>query len=274
MGYWKENWEFDWDGAEFDDRYVVNYITTRLISANCVPDWVTPRPTEEQLENLQQVEQRLAIAERIINDSTLSISKDKFIKDKELIERVNKFNLKQRTNNDEIELEPLYYLTLYLYGVVKESAFNGVIIDEERIEQLSEALIIASMKESEIAVRIGKAELVITDRKLIELIFNQKRILSTLEPEDYSMLYSSSINIDERRRLSFTDASSHLAGLFFEYFDEINLSKGIISYLLYLTEWISNKSILLNNDYINSLLSNYKKIKTIREKELNQNLYS
>ena len=34
----------------YDDSYILNYITTRVICSNNVPSWVTPTPTQAQLE--------------------------------------------------------------------------------------------------------------------------------------------------------------------------------------------------------------------------------
>ena len=72
-----EDGTIDEDGADFDDSYVYKYITTRLVSCDCIPKWVKATPEEIAMvrENLPQVIQRLMDFEIQLRNIKFPLSK-------------------------------------------------------------------------------------------------------------------------------------------------------------------------------------------------------
>lgn len=265
MGYIDSNGYFDLNNPDFPDDYVFNFILKILHFDKGTPETA----------NLPQYESILLRFEDVVinNKVKLPVTLSDFSKDQELIKRVDKFNLVYKKDY-KLRLEPLYYLTLFVYNLATNVTVDSVYIGEKRLNQLAEALELTEESDCEITIKSGKGKTKINDRELIDLIFNIDKIRESLTDEDRKMLRSSDVDLKRKSdKFSFTDRAAVFTGYLFEYFDKDNQSKELISYLTYISEIVINDSIIVSNDYINILLRNYKSIRENDKKQLNPLLY-
>ncbi|WP_019539783.1 hypothetical protein [Proteiniphilum acetatigenes] len=260
-----EDGTVDLENGEFDNVYIENFIY-KLIPFNrgTAETWDFP-----QVESII-IHFEYAVVEGRIK---LPISYEDFSKDQELIKRVDKFNLVYKKDY-KLRLEPLYYLTLFVYNLATNVTVDSVYIGEKRLNQLAEALELTEESDCEITIKSGKGKKKIIDRELINLIFNIDKIRESLTDEDRRMLRSSDVDLKRKSdKFSFTDRAAVFVGYLFDYFDKDNQSKELISYLTYISEIVTNDSIIVSNDYMNILLRNYKSIRENDKKQLNPLLY-
>lgn len=266
MGYLDEDGCFDLDNPDFADDYVFDYITL-----NMYPKGV--EVTEEIIDIFGTFESKLIVFERRLKRIKFPVTEAEFVKDKELKQRVEKFNNSNKINKT-LKLEPLYYLTIYLFELAKGVTIDSIHIGESRLDQLYKILSIATEENVEITFKAGKDKFVLIDKSLIQFLFNSDKIISSIDDEVYRMLNSTGI-VDLNKKsenFSYTDASSVFAGYFFEYLDNNNSSKELISYLIYISGLVVNDSIIVSNDYINILLRNYKQMQDNDKKQIYPNI--
>lgn len=273
MGYLdNEEGYFDFDTPNYPDDYIFDYVCTRMICSNCVPKWVQPRPTEAQLDNLPQIETRLLDFEYRLPKIKFPVTESEFIKDKELKKRVEKYNNSNKKGKT-LELEPLYYLTLYVYDLAKAVTVDFIYIGESRLNQLAKLITVANGENAEITFKAGKKKFVLTDKELIQFLFGNDEIISRIDSKVYKMLNSSDSDLTRKsENFSYTDASSVFVGYMYEYFENDNSAKEMIAYLTYLSGLVMNESIIVSNDYINILLRNYRFITNDDKKRLYPNM--
>ena len=260
-----EDGTVDLENGEFDNVYIENFIY-KLIPFNrgTAETWDFP-----QVESII-IHFEYAVVEGRIK---LPISYEDFSKDQELIKRVDKFNLVYKKDY-KLRLEPLYYLTLFVYNLATNVTVDSVYIGEKRLNQLAETLELTEESDCEITIKSGKGKTKIIDRELIDLIFNIDKIRESLTDEDRKMLRSSDVDLKRKSdKFSFTDRAAVFTGYLFEYFDRDNQAKELISYLAYISEIVTNDSIIASNDYMNILLRNYKSIRENDKKQLSPLLY-
>ena len=132
MGYLDEDGCFDLDNPDFADDYVFDYITL-----NMYPKGV--EVTEEIIDIFGTFEYKLIEFERRLKRIKFPVTEAEFVKDKELKQRVEKFNNSNKINKT-LKLEPLYYLTIYLFELAKGVTVDSIHIGESRLDQLSKIL--------------------------------------------------------------------------------------------------------------------------------------
>lgn len=266
MGYLDEDGCFDLDNPDFADDYVFDYITL-----NMYPKGV--EVTEEIIDIFGTFESKLFDFECRLKRIKFPVTEAEFVKDKELKQRVEKFNNSNKINKT-LKLEPLYYLTIYLFELAKGVTVDSIHIGESRLDQLSKILSIATEENVEITFKAGKNKFILTDKALIKFLFDSEKIISSIDNDTYRMLNNSGI-VDLKKKsenFSYTDASSVFAGYMFEYFNSDNSAKELISYLIYISGLVVNDSIIVANDYINILLRNYRLMQDNDKKKLYPNL--
>jgi hypothetical protein len=266
MGYLDEDGCFDLDNPDFADDYVFDYILQNLYPKGVE---VTPEITDL----FGSWESKLLSFEKLLPTIKFPVTESEFVKDKELQKRVEKFNNSNKEKT-ALKLEPLYYLTLYLFSLSKAVTVDSVHIEEKRINQLTKILNITKNENSEITFKAGKDKFVLIDKSLIQFLFNSDKIISSIDDEVYRMLNSTGI-VDLNKKsenFSYTDASSVFAGYFFEYLNSDNSAKELIAYLTYISGLVVNDSIIVANDYINILLRNYKQMQDNDKKQIYPNI--
>ena len=249
----------DLDNSEFNNTYVENFIY-RFV----------PKHTDEDIYS-QTINALIRFEYQVIeNRIKFPITLKDFSNDRELIRRANDYSYK----GNKLELEPLYYLTLFVYDYATSMTVNSIFIGESRLNQLVEILTLTKETDCEITIKTGKGKVKINDQKLIDLIFNVNKIAESLTDEDRETLNSRETDLKRKSdNFSFTDRAAVFTGLLFDYFDNENSSKELISYLAYITKIVTNDSITVANDYINILLRNYKSILKSEKKKLNPLIY-
>lgn len=266
MGYIDEDGCFDLDNPDFADDYVFDYILQNLY-----PKGVEVTPEIADLYGSWEI--KLFSFEKLLPTIKFPVTESEFVKDKELKQRVEKFNNSNKINKT-LKLEPLYYLTIYLFKLAKGVTIDSIHIGESRLEQLSKILSIATEENVEITFKAGKEKFVLTDKDLIKFLFDSEKIISSIDNDTYRMLNSTGI-VDLNKKsenFSYTDASSVFAGYFFEYLNSDNSAKGLVAYLTYISGLVVNDSIIVSNDYINILLRNYRLMQDNDKKKLYPNL--
>ena len=266
MGYIDEDGCFDLDNPDFADDYVFDYILQNLY-----PKGVEVTPEIADLYGSWEI--KLFSFEKLLPTIKFPVTESEFVKDKELKQRVEKFNNSNKINKT-LKLEPLYYLTIYLFKLAKGVTIDSIHIGESRLEQLSKILSIATEENVEITFKAGKEKFVLTDKDLIKFLFDSEKIISSIDNDTYRMLNSTGI-VDLNKKsenFSYTDASSVFAGYFFEYLNSDNSAKELIAYLTYISGLVVNDSIIVSNDYINILLRNYRLMQDNDKKKLYPNL--
>ena len=265
MGYLDEDGCFDLDNPDFADDYVFDYITTRMISSNCIPKWANITPAEADI--FPQFENRLIEFEAILPTIKFPVTESEFVKDKELQKRVEKFNNSNKINKT-LKLEPLYYLTLFIYDMAKAVTVDSFYIGETRIDQIIKIFRLKEKEDLEITFKSGKEKFVLTDKWIIDKILSV-----SFTEKDYNYLMGGDVDLTKKsENFSYTDASSVFAGYMFEYFNSDNSAKELISYLIYISGLVVNDSIIVANDYINILLRNYRLMQDNDKKKLHPNL--
>lgn len=264
MGYIDEDGCFTYS-ADFADNYVWDYICTRMISSNCIPKWANITTAEADI--FPQFENRLIEFEAILPEINFPVTEAEFVKDKELKKRVENFNNSNKINKT-LELEPIYYLTLFLYDMAKAVTVDSFYIGETKIDQLEKIFRLKEKEDLEITFKSGKEKFVLTDKWLID-----KLLSISYTENDYNYLMSSDVDLNQKsENFSYTDASSVFVGYMFEYLENDNSAKQLISYLTYISGLVVNDSIIVSNDYINILLRNYRLMKDNEKKQLHINL--
>ena len=218
--------------------------------------------TQKLVDIFGTFETKLYDFEKKLPNIKFPVTEAEFIKDKELQNRVEKYNNANKKNNT-LELKPLYYLTLYLYDLAKRETVDTFYIGEKRIDQLEKIFILKEKGDFEITFKSGKEKFVLTDKWLIDKILS----LSFTEDE-IGFLMGSDVDINQKSEVfSYTDASSAFAEHLFEYLERENSAKELISYLIYISELVNNDSIIVSNDYINVLLRNYRVMQENKKKQ-------
>lgn len=257
------------EDIDCDDRYVLDYIKTRQISNDCIPEWLEDARTEEELRNIPTVEVRLNWFKKNLSEiiERFNVSIDNFLLDKELKERVDKFNVRLiEQNKSKIEIEPLYYLTLFVYDMVYHRGFNEIGFLQPQLKQIEKAIDILSYEDAEIVVKVKKVEgdkiktdrISIVDRQIIDFLFNPDRLNSSLNEDENISLKFSKIDIENRKkRFSNSKVSTLFIGLMVEYFNMGYSSFELIAYLLSYTGWVNKEHLLYDVDRIKRFMGTY-----------------
>ena len=205
--------------------------------------------------------------EKLLPTIKFPVTESEFVKDKELQKRVEKFNNSNKINKT-LKLEPLYYLTLFIYDMAKAVTVDSFYIGETRIDQITKIFRLKEKEDLEIIFKSGKEKFVLTDKWIIDKILSV-----SFTEKDYNYLMGGDVDLTKKsENFSYTDASSVFAGYMFEYFNSDNSAKELISYLIYISGLVVNDSIIVSNDYINILLRNYKQMQNNDKKQIYPNI--
>jgi hypothetical protein len=260
MGYIDEDGCFDLDNPDFADDYVFDYILQNLY-----PKGVEVTPEIADLYGSWEI--KLFSFEKLLPTIKFPVTEAEFVKDKELQKRVEKFNNSNKINKT-LKLEPLYYLTLFIYDKAKAVTVDSFYIGETRIDQITKIFRLKEKEDLEITFKSGKEKFVLTDKWIIDKILSV-----SFTEKDYNYLMGGDVDLTKKsENFSYTDASSVFAGYMFEYFNSDNSAKELISYLIYISGLVVNDSIIVANDYINILLRNYRLMQDNDKKKLHPNL--
>jgi hypothetical protein len=260
MGYLDEDGCFDLDNPDFADDYVFDYILQNLY-----PKGVEVTPEIADLYGSWEI--KLFSFEKLLPTIKFPVTEAEFVKDKELQKRVEKFNNSNKINKT-LKLEPLYYLTLFIYDKAKAVTVDSFYIGETRIDQITKIFRLKEKEDLEITFKSGKEKFVLTDKWIIDKILSV-----SFTEKDYNYLMGGDVDLTKKsENFSYTDASSVFAGYMFEYFNSDNSAKELISYLIYISGLVVNDSIIVSNDYINILLRNYRLMQDNDKKKLYPNL--
>ena len=157
--------------------------------------------------------------------------------------------------------------------MAKAVTVDSFYIGESRIDQLAKILALATEENIEITFKAGKNKFVLTDKELIDFLFNSEKIIANMDNKDYRMINNSGFDFKKKsENFSYTDTSSVFVGYMFEYLESDNSAKELISYLTYISGLVMNDSIIVSNDYINILLRNYRLMKDNEKKQTHVNL--
>lgn len=251
--------------------YVTRYIEKYTVSCNCVPDWVQPRPTNGEEENLLSTFQKLLhFNYRLLyGDIKIPIKVDQFINDKELLQIIEKFD-------PTLNLEKLYYLMTFIFDYAKLSTVESLEISLNGSDQLDAIFGIIQNEDVEITFKSGKKKFVLTDRRMIDFIFNIEKWAKTLTADDLKVLQNgmilSGLTDYSNDSYSYSEAAAVFVGYMYQYFNKDNKSKELISYLAYISKLVMNDSIITSKDYINILLKNYKLLDSGKKKGLGMSI--
>lgn len=260
MGYLDEDGCFDLDNPDFADDYVFDYILQNLY-----PKGVEVTPEIADLFGSWEI--KLFSFEKLLPTIKFPVTESEFVKDKELQKRVEKFNNSNKINKT-LKLEPLYYLTLFIYDKAKAVTVDSFYIGETRIDQIIKIFRLKEKEDLEITFKSGKEKFVLTDKWIIDKILSV-----SFTEKDYNYLMGGDVDLTKKsENFSYTDASSVFAGYMFEYFNSDNSAKELISYLIYISGLVVNDSIIVSNDYINILLRNYKQMQNNDKKQIYPNI--
>lgn len=260
MGYLDEDGCFDLDNPDFADDYVFDYILQNLY-----PKGVEVTPEIADLFGSWEI--KLFSFEKLLPTIKFPVTESEFVKDKELQKRVEKFNNSNKINKT-LKLEPLYYLTLFIYDKAKAVTVDSFYIGETRIDQITKIFRLKEKEDLEITFKSGKEKFVLTDKWIIDKILSV-----SFTEKDYNYLMGGDVDLTKKsENFSYTDASSVFAGYMFEYFNSDNSAKELISYLIYISGLVVNDSIIVSNDYINILLRNYKQMQNNDKKQIYPNI--
>ncbi|MEL7601134.1 MAG: hypothetical protein AAGU18_13705 [Proteiniphilum sp.] len=260
MGYIDEDGCFDLDNPDFADDYVFDYILQNLY-----PKGVEVTPEIADLYGSWEI--KLFSFEKLLPTIKFPVTEAEFVKDIELKQRVEKFNNSNKINKT-LKLEPLYYLTIYLFKLAKGVTIDSIHIGETRIDQITKIFRLKEKEDLEITFKSGKEKFVLTDKWIIDKILSV-----SFTEKDYNYLMGGDVDLTKKsENFSYTDASSVFAGYMFEYFNSDNSAKELISYLIYISGLVVNDSIIVSNDYINILLRNYRLMQDNDKKKLYPNL--